>query len=162
MEKALLTHEDSCEDVRDCSPRSTDECSEDTPTAVHAFCSGVSPKRALRMRAAAEAPRTVCTLDTRPQAEVSSQVLVTFRGVAVDENLVHYAQQRAVELGISRAGALHVLLSKAGAEEACTAIVRARIGARRYERCARAIDSLPAMRAAFDALNSDCTLRPVR
>lgn len=107
-------------------------------SALHA-CGGSAPRRRLRT-----------------PAEVPGQVLVTFRGVAVDENLVRYVQQRAVELGMERTGTLHARLSQARAAGPFLAVVHAGVGARRHECSARADDSSLALRMALDALASAC------
>ena len=132
MEKALL----SSEEIQDVP---ADDGSQ-----------GVGQKRMLHC--AGGVPRALLALGKRTPIEASSQVLVTFRGVGVDERLVRSAQERASQLGLARSGGLHVLLSQSVDEQACTAIVRARIGARRFERCASAADPMLAMQTAFDAL----------
>lgn len=88
----------------------------------------------------------------RAPIAASSQVLVTFRGVAVDEHIVRYAQQRARELGRSYSGTLHALLTRDRAAETYAASVRAGIGANRYEHRALGGSALTALQAALDAL----------
>jgi hypothetical protein len=97
----------------------------------------------------AERPRISAARFARPP---SSQVLVTFRGVAVEESLVHYVQQRAGELGLTDADTLHVVLSAAGAGARCNAVARARIGSQLHEHGSSGSDSQQTVRAALDGL----------
>ena len=97
---------------------------------------------------------SVCPEHHRAPVEQPGQVLVTFRGVAVDENVVRYAQQCARELGWSCVGSLHALLTKDGAAEPYVAVARGGIDARRYEHCARADNALDALQRALDALRA--------
>jgi hypothetical protein len=86
--------------------------------------------------------------------ELPGQVLVTFRGVAVDENVVRYAQQCALELGWGRVGSLHALLTRESDDEPYVAVARGGNDTRRYEHCARADNALAALQAALDALRA--------
>jgi hypothetical protein len=88
----------------------------------------------------------------RAPFDVAGQVLVTFRGLAVDENVVRYTQQRALELGLSRSGTLHAVLTKDCTAEPYLVVVQAGIGARRYEHCARADNAFSALQSALDKL----------
>ena len=93
--------------------------------------------------------------DSAP-VELPGQVLVTFRGVAVDENVVRYAQQCARELGWNREGSLHAVLTLTNdsATEPYVAVARGGIDTRRYEQCARAGNAFAALQRALDALRA--------
>ena len=116
-----------------------------------------SPERGVEGAVAAghtSATRARAKRLVRAPIEACGQVLVTFRGVAVDESVVRYVQQRAFELGFERAGTLHMKLLKDCPTEPYLAIVRASVGARYFEHSARADDSALALRAALDALSA--------
>jgi hypothetical protein len=100
----------------------------------------------------AEMPRMSVALRARFPHPPSGQVLVTFRGVAVQESLVRYVQLRSKELGLADADTLHVVLSAAGSGARCRAVVRARIGACLHEHGASGSDSQQTVQAALDAL----------
>jgi 2,4-dienoyl-CoA reductase-like NADH-dependent reductase (Old Yellow Enzyme family) len=97
----------------------------------------------------AEMPRIAAALRARFALPPACQVLVTFRGVAVEESLVRYVQRRASELGLTEVDILHVVLSDAGA------VVRASIGPHRLEHGAVGTDAQQIVKAALDALAVD-------
>lgn len=102
----------------------------------------------------AEVPRMTAALRARFARPPSSQVLVTFRGVAVEESLVRYVQLRAGELGLTDADTLHVVLSAAEAGARCKAVARASIGPYLHEHGASGSDTQQTVQAALDGLAS--------
>ena len=94
-----------------------------------------------------------CDMNHAP-VELPGQVLVTFRGVAVDETIVRYAQQCARELGWNREGSLHALLTKDSTAERYIAVARGGIDARRDEHCARPDNAVAALQRALQALRA--------
>jgi len=128
MEKALLIGDDVSEVSRN-------ESGEGSPAREPAARRVAAKKRSFR-----------------PQFELSAQVLVTFRGLTVDENAVRYTQQRAPELGLNSAGTLHATLTRDGASDAYLVVVQASMGAQRYEHCARGDDAFSALKTVLDEL----------
>ena len=100
----------------------------------------------------AEMPRMTAALRARFAHRTSGQVLVTFRGVAVEESLVRYVQMRASELGLTDADTLHVVLSAGGAGDSRKAVACARVGSRSFEHGSSGAGSQTAVQAALDAL----------